>query len=240
MSELIRAARIRDGGEIEITSLAENERVHLIATGWDGIGYFRWHTTRAGRRCKCFYTISPRTGIAQRVTGYDQPRAFRPLAPLRRGAPPPAPAPAERDPIATGALAAFEARLLLAIRVDAAERDPDRRLLRVKTTNYQTSAGPGDYAPAITTRFQPTIEQRQDAEIVLRWIALIDADQRRALWLKALGFSIKSIAERMRTNVPKTKKIINNAVQSCRVLAGGEALCPAGGQVRGRAAARRL
>lgn len=215
---IIRTARIRDGDALPITSLREGVRAHLIARGWDGVGYWRWAATRNGRRVKAYFVVG-QTGVAQRVYGYDLPEVFRPLAPLKRGTVAGVQRPPDDDAEDMDtALRELEARMLLAIKIDNAEPDPTRRLLRVKTTNYQTSAAPGDYPTGISTRFTPTPAQRSDAFIVLAWIAALELSQPKpfaALRYKALGYSTRTIAERMNTDGKKVRRLINGAVIAC-------------------------
>lgn len=204
------------GATLPISSLAEGVLANLIAHSWEARGYWRWVDLRGGRKARRYFTLSATTGIPSRVYGVDQPHAFKPLKPLVRGARPERPAldiePADFDQV----LAAFERRLLDAIRTDEAEVDTERKWLRVKTTKYESGfAAPGDYPTGINMRFRPTAAQISDAEDLLPLIARLPAKQQQAMRLAALGFVPKSIAERMHTDAAKVRQYIKRGRAAC-------------------------
>ena len=230
--------------ERDILALAEGARATLIGRGWEVPGYWRWETTARGRRVRTYYDTSNPKRV-QRIPARDAPTSFR-LAPgdsAARSRPPdagPSPAPIGqptayiRQPVAhvpTGlppptlespfdigaALAAFEARLLLAIRVDDALPDRERSLLRVRSLWPATTRAPGDYPTGIATPFRPTRAQVDIWLATMGAISGVDLDWRAwlALWMRARGASFRTIATEIGRNENRTRTIYRTAITEC-------------------------
>lgn len=133
------------------------------------------------------------------------------FTPPREGPPPPAPPlPAASDPVAE-----FEARLLLAYRVDDALPDTDRAKLRVRANWPETRPGPGDYPPEQVTRFRPTPEMVADYMVVMAHAARLDARAQRCVRLKARGYGFHWIGRGLKTDDITAQRIYRDARLRC-------------------------
>lgn len=140
---------------------------------------------------------------------------------------------------------ALEARILLAFRVDRALPDRERSLMRVRANWPATGYEPGDYPPQITTRFRASPAQVDDYLVVMKWVAQLEALERRALLLRSLGLTFKTIAERLggKRDEHGARRVYKGAIERVGQIAakcGAErATGGAAGAAGGRAGAAR-
>jgi hypothetical protein len=163
---------------------------------------------------RVYYTVC-RRGISTRVNPLTAPHAWRPLRPLRIE-PVAWTTTAEPEPNDLGAvLDAFEQRLLTALRVDHALVHSELAMMRVRAYPLETRPGPGDYPPEQITRFKPTRAELDDYLVVMAWFARLAGRDRELLWLRSLGFTLRSIAERKHRNVPTIRRQYKAAIIAC-------------------------
>lgn len=206
----------RTEADRDLCALAANVRVVLVGPNlghgpvWEETGFFRWE-----RRQRAYYTET-RLGIVNRLSPKDEPHFWRPLGPLQRF--PAAPRQAVNDggpENLDAALTAFRARVLTALRVDQALRHRELDQMKVRAYPLQTVPGPGDYGPEQITRFRPSRADIDDYEVVMPAFAKLTGAQQDLLWLVSFGFSLRSIAERKKTNATKARRWIADAVIAC-------------------------
>lgn len=208
MSETIKAR--------DILALAEGHEAMLIGRGWEVPGFWRWETTARGRRVRAYFDTSDRRR-RQRIPARDAPTMFRPFAEVGRP-PAPDPRPQLESPFDIGkALAAFEARLHLAIRVDDALPDRERGMLKVRILWPATTRTPGDYPTGIATPFRPTRRQVDDWFETMSAISGVHLCWRSwlALWMRARGASFRTIATEVGRNEARTRTLYRTAIAEC-------------------------
>lgn len=222
------AAKIPKDGHC-ISSLAEEVEALLGTDAWQCYGFWRWvvrpgDNRRQPARRRVYYDTTNQRRPPVQIRGYDQPKYWWPLEPLKRNAPvSPRIAEPEIEPVQLP----IEQRIATAWKVDRALPDRERGQLRVRANWPETGYEPGDYPPEAVTRWRPSPAELSDCMVVMRWVAKLVAIERRVLRLKALGLTYRTIAEEISRDEKAAKRIYREAVANVVRLAGTERGGPA-------------